>query len=91
MRKITGIITEKLHSIFDMQRRIVTKVTKITSKLHTDTKIYNLSRIVMSKRLVTHVLLDICNYCNYSITDSVFRCNFSCNSCVTNVIFLSRR
>lgn len=88
MRKITGIVTEKLHSIFDMKRRIVTKVTIITPKLHTNKKNNILSRIVMKAQIVTHIFLYICNYCNYSVTDSDFCCNFSCNPFVTNVTFV---
>jgi len=89
MKKLHRKKTEPLHSIFDMQRRIVTLITIITPKIHTNKKINNLSRFVMQKNIVTYTLLILCNYCNYYITDSDFVCNFSCKCYVSNVIFLS--
>lgn len=91
MKKITRKILEKSHSIFDMQRRIITKITKITSKMDTNTKINNLSRFVMCLRNVTYTFLILYDYCDYSITDSVFKCDFSCDGYVTHVTFLSEK
>ena len=84
IRKITRIITEKLHIKIDMPERKVTKVTIITSKTHTNKKNYFASRICMKLHIIYMYILYLCNYCNYSVTDSDFVCNFSviqCNFC----------
>lgn len=85
LSKLTGKVTENLHSIFDMQRRKLTKLTKLTPKIHINKKNNILSRIVMNVQKLTYVLLNICNYCKYSVTDSVFCCKFSCKSYVSHV------
>jgi hypothetical protein len=74
-----------------MQRRKITKITKITPKMDTNKKINNLSRFVTPQRNVTYTFLILCDYCDYSITDSDFNCDFSCDGYVTDVTFLSDR